>query len=243
MKTICFSIIASICLAGCTSSSGLRPYRGVQKQWRTSEGAIADNIEGVLVYKTYPEKPYEIIGSIEVSGSQWQIGGITESQIQLEKRILKNAALEAKKYGGDAIFISNQSQYLDRIANVGNDVNNHAIPLYANKSAVTVIRFKNDQGLANGSIYGVWMCHRIENTGSDKMENPIFNFKADNTCDVSIEINGRRQTIKNGTFTINSNLIKIIYSDKTPEPLSYRINGDSLYITVDGETALFRRIQ
>ena len=237
-------LIASIVIigSGCTSSSGLRPYRGVQKEWKTSSGATPDNVGGILIYKTYPEKPYEIIGSIEVSGSQWQVGVITESQLQLEKRILKNAALEAKKYGGDAIFLSNQQNYLDRVANVGSE-GEQQIPIYGNRSSVTVIRFKNEFSSNQTSIVGTWMSNKVENNGGDKFENAIFKFNEDGSLDFSVEMNGIRKTIKNGYYKLSADTIAIKAGNEKTENVKYRISGTTLNITIDGEEAMFTRIK
>lgn len=232
-------IIASL---GCTSSSGLRPYRGVQKEWKTLYGATPDNIGGVLVYKTYPEKPYEIIGSIEVSGSQWQVGGLTESQLQLEKRILKNAALEAKKYGGDAIFLSNQQNYLDRVASVGSE-GEHQIPLYGNRSSVTVIRFKNESAAIQKPVVGIWMSNRNDKNGNDNFSNPIFKFNEDGSCELSIELNGNRKTIKNGSYSASGDTIVIDPRNRPKETMKYRRMDNILYLIIDGEEAKFTKIQ
>ena len=237
-----FNLLSIVILIGCTSSSGLRPYRGVQKEWKTSSGATPDNVGGILIYKTYPEKPYEIIGSIEVSGSQWQVGVITESQLQLEKRILKNAALEAKKYGGDAIFLSNQQNYLDRVANVGSE-GEQQIPIYGNRSSVTVIRFKNEFSSNQTSIVGTWMSNKVENNGGDRFENAIFKFNEDGSLDFSVEMNGIRKTIKNGYYKLSADTIAIKAGNEKTENVKYRISGTTLNITIDGEEARFTRIK
>lgn len=242
LKFLSFSAIVIIASLGCTSSSGLRPYRGVQKEWKTSSGATPDNVGGILIYKTYPEKHYEIIGSIEVSGSQWQVGGLTESQLQLEKRILKNAALEAKKYGGDAIFLSNQQNYLDRVANVGSE-GEQQIPIYGNRSSVTVIRFKNEFSSNQTSIVGTWMSNKVENNGGDKFENAIFKFNEDGSLDFSVEMNGIRKTIKNGYYKLSGDTIAIKAGNEKTENAKYRISGTTLNITIDGEEARFTRIK
>lgn len=237
-------LIASIAIikSGCTSSSGLRPYRGVQKEWKTSSGATPDNYGGVLVYRTYPEKPYEIIGSIEVAGSQWQVGGLTESQIQLERRILKNAATEAKKYGADAIFISNQQNYLDRVANVGSE-GEQQIPIYGNRSSVTVIRFKTESEPIQKFIVGTWISISSDKSGNDTYANPIFKFNEDGSCDLSIEINGKRNSIKNSSYTVSAEKIVLKNGDKPLENLKYRIFNDIIYIVLDGEEIKFTRLK
>jgi hypothetical protein len=234
-------LIASIFIigSGCTSSSGLRPYRGVQKEWKTSSGATPDNVGGILVYREYPEKPYEIIGSIEVAGSQWQVGGLTESQVQLEKRIIKNAAIESKKYGADAIIVSKQNQYLDRIANVGNDVGQHTIPIYGNRSAVTVIRFKKESPSDNKSVVGTWSSNIKD---INNFTNPIFKFNEDGSCDLSIEVNGKRESIPNSTYSVSGETITVIIGNKPPEKMKYRRIENIMYITIDGEEVKFTKI-
>jgi hypothetical protein len=242
IKTFLFCTAIVITSFGCTSSSGLRPYRGVQKEWKTSSGATPDNVGGVLIYRTYPEKPYEIIGSIEVSGSQWQVGGLTESQLQLEKRILKNAAIESKKYGADAIFLSNQQNYLDRVANVGSE-GEQQIPIYGNRSSVTVIRFKNESPLIQKSIVGIWMSNRIDKNGNDNFSKPIFKFNEDGSCELSVEVNGHRKTIKNGSYSASGDTIVIIPGNLPKETMKYRITDKSLSLIIDGEEAKFTRLQ
>jgi hypothetical protein len=241
-KLLRFLVITTLGFTACTSSSGLRPYRGVQKEWKTSSGATPDNVGGVLIYRTYPEKPYEIIGSIEVSGSQWQVGGLTESQLQLEKRILKNAAIESKKYGADAIFLSNQQNYLDRVANVGSE-GEQQIPIYGNRSSVTVIRFKNEPPSIRKSIVGIWMANRSDKSGNDDFSNPIFKFNEDGSCELSVEVNGNRKTIKNGSYSASDDTIAIIPGNRPKETMKYRITDKSLFLIIDGEEAKFTRMQ
>lgn len=238
LKFISFSAIVIIALLGCTSSSGLRPYRGVQKEWKTSSGATPDNVGGILIYKTYPEKPYEIIGSIEVSGSQWQVGVITESQLQLEKRILKNAALEAKKYGGDAIFLSNQQNYLDRVANVGSE-GEQQIPIYGNRSSVTVIRFKNESSSDNKSVIGTWSSNI---TDINNFSHPIFKFNEDGSCNLSIEVNGKRESIPNSSYSVSGQTIDVKIGNKPHEKMQYRRIENIMYITIDGQEVKFTKI-
>ena len=238
-KTLFFCVLAFAGLTACTSSSGLRPYRGVQKEWKTSSGATPDNVGGILVYREYPEKPYEIIGSIEVAGSQWQVGGLTESQVQLEKRIIKNAAIESKKYGADAIIVSKQNQYLDRIANVGNDVGQHTIPIYGNRSAVTVIRFKKESPSDNKSVVGTWSSNIKD---INNFTNPIFKFNEDGSCDLSIEVNGKRESIPNSTYSVSGETITVKIGNKPPEKMKYRRIENIMYITIDGEEVKFTKI-
>ena len=239
LKFISFSAIVIIALLGCTSSSGLRPYRGVQKEWKTSSGATPDNVGGILVYREYPEKPYEIIGSIEVAGSQWQVGSLTESQVQLEKRIIKNAAIESKKYGADAIIVSKQNQYLDRIANVGNDAGQHTIPIYGNRSAVTVIRFKNESPSDNKSVVGTWSSNI---TDINNFSHPIFKFNEDGSCNLSIEVNGKRESIPNSSYSVSGETIEVKIGNKPHEKMKYKRVENVMYITIDGQEVKFTKI-
>jgi hypothetical protein len=234
-----FNLLSIVILIGCTSSSGLRPYRGVQKEWKISSGATPDNVGGILVYREYPEKPYEIIGSIEVAGSQWQVGSLTESQVQLEKRIIKNAAIESKKYGADAIIVSKQNQYLDRIANVGNDVGQHTIPIYGNRSAVTVIRFKNESSSDNKSVIGTWSSNI---TDINNFTNPTFKFNDDGSCDLSVEVNGKRESIPNSSYSVSGETITVKIGNKPHEKMKYRRIKNIMYITIDGQEVKFTKI-
>ena len=136
------TLLAMVTSAGCVSSSGLIPYRGVQQNWPVSAGAIAEEIEGIPVYQGYPEKPYMVLGSLQVTGEQWQVGFIHEGKNQMMRRVLKSAISEAKKAGAHAVIYDGQSSFLSHVSVRDRGANIDVLPMAGSTASVIVIRFK-----------------------------------------------------------------------------------------------------
>jgi hypothetical protein len=143
IPVIAAALVICTLLTGCTTSSGLRAYRGLQQDWPTAPGAVAEEIEGIPLYRTFPERPYIVLGSLSVTGDQWQVGFVHESQSQMLKRVLKSAVREAKKAGANAAIYDSQSRFLSSISVRDRGANVDVTPLAGSTASLIAIRFKD----------------------------------------------------------------------------------------------------
>lgn len=127
---------------GCTTSSGLRPYRGQPQEWPVAAGAVAEEIEGIPLYHSFPERPYIVLGTLSVTGDQWQVGFVHESQSQMLKRVLKSAVREAKKAGANGVIYDSQSTFLSTVSVRDRGANIDVVPLSGSTASLIAIRFK-----------------------------------------------------------------------------------------------------
>jgi hypothetical protein len=76
------------------------PYVGKQQDWPTSTSALIDVAEtkyGMPIYRSLPNKPYEIIGVIRATGN----------------KALKQAAEAAQAAGADAILVAKHKTFVE----------------------------------------------------------------------------------------------------------------------------------
>jgi hypothetical protein len=70
------------------------------REWPIAAGSMADTEYAVPVYRTWPDKPYDVLGSLKYDDSRkrWNPGDI------------KSMAKEAKKRGGNAVILRHGSE-------------------------------------------------------------------------------------------------------------------------------------
>jgi hypothetical protein len=85
-KILTFVLLALI--TGCMPGPSFVPYVGVQKDWKTSEGAFVRQMDGIDIYSrdSYPAKPYDVLGGV-----------VAFSEVSLIKT--------AKAHNADAVLI------------------------------------------------------------------------------------------------------------------------------------------
>lgn len=88
-----FGALILVALTGCESMQYAK-FNGEQKPWPTGS-SFTDAVFDVPVYRGLPERPYEILGSVQFNqrGIDWNQGDI------------KQATALARKAGGDAILL------------------------------------------------------------------------------------------------------------------------------------------
>lgn len=96
MKRIILPLCSALVLAALTGCESMKyaKFNGEQKPWPTGS-TFTDRVCAVPVYRGWPEKQYEVLGSVQFNkpGIDWNDGDI------------KDAAGLAKKAGGDAIIL------------------------------------------------------------------------------------------------------------------------------------------
>ena len=83
---------------------------------------------------------------------------------------------------------------------------------------------------------------KIEDEG-ERFENPIFIFKKDRSFEWSVEINGRRKTVKGGLFIINQGTINLSLDSGNTESIAFTFSGEDLNLNLDGEWLSFKRVK
>lgn len=112
-----FALSLAATLAGCTTSD-FTPYVGAQQNWPVASGAFVTTINSyngpgrsgtgkqyaLPVYFGPPNKPYKVLGSIDV---ETPVGRLFEGSEQITT--LKPAVREAGQHGADAIIVVAQN--------------------------------------------------------------------------------------------------------------------------------------
>lgn len=90
-----------LAVAGCSSPMRFSQYSGTRRHWATSTEAMAETSFALPVYRTWPDKPYEVLGTLrfENPNQYWDDG------------VIKAAVAEAKSKAGDAIIIRHGSEF------------------------------------------------------------------------------------------------------------------------------------
>lgn len=91
MKHVFPIIVLCLLAAGCARTK-FSAYVGQQPQWPTTPGAFVQVKRDVKVYRGYPERPYEVIGSVELRRA-----AIADLEFA--------AATAARRHGADAAII------------------------------------------------------------------------------------------------------------------------------------------
>lgn len=96
MKPALVSLLGSLALLTMTGCGGMQfaHYGGQQKAWPTGS-SFSDQVYEVPVFRGWPERSYEVMGSIafENANIDWNQGDV------------KQAARKAKAVGGDALLM------------------------------------------------------------------------------------------------------------------------------------------
>ncbi len=98
--SICFALtcvlLCGCLLAGCVTNTSLNwiPYRGSQQDWPVNTGTFGQEINGILCYYDYPEKPYTVLATTVSTG-----------------RTGKWLAQTAREHGADALIIRSVKSY------------------------------------------------------------------------------------------------------------------------------------
>jgi hypothetical protein len=85
-------LLITASLTGCVTKAEFTPYLGQQQPWPTEPGAFAKNYKGTAVYSTIPERPYTVVGSVDMTGAQLA-------------NMQAGAARAVRRHGGDAALI------------------------------------------------------------------------------------------------------------------------------------------
>ena len=127
MKLFVYLLLAiGLLSAGCVMRSEFTPYVGKQATWPTAPGAFAKTFNGVPIYTSYPERPYEVLGSGYLVGAQ--LADMNAA-----------AARMAKKYNGDAAMIMGQQT---KLATVYTGADGFVTPINHQHTEVVIIKWK-----------------------------------------------------------------------------------------------------
>lgn len=86
-------VLAVLVTTGCQFNR-YTGYVGEQQDWPTAKGGFAEEYKGITIFRGLPSKPYLVIGKLEMNVPP-----------VLRFRVAKEAALDAKKRGADAIIV------------------------------------------------------------------------------------------------------------------------------------------
>ena len=86
MKRLLFFLLL---LTGCATSK-YQPYLGQQQDWPVQKGAFATEKQGVKIYSTFPERPYDVLGMLDISGD---VGALDQQIIWKVKKVAADAAV------------------------------------------------------------------------------------------------------------------------------------------------------
>ena len=92
LKALMLSSVVSL-WAGCWAAGDCHAYGGEQKKWPISIGSYADTVDGILVFYTFPPRPYIVLGYLEAK----------TAPVRRHTRF-SFAARRAKDLGSDAII-------------------------------------------------------------------------------------------------------------------------------------------
>lgn len=98
-------LTALLLLTGCTSSHFLA-YVGEQREWQTQPGSLAETVDGMTVFHDYPNRPYDILGSLSLDAPP--LGNL-----------LRKAVAESRAHGGDALIVSKTGSYVSGVHSTG----------------------------------------------------------------------------------------------------------------------------
>lgn len=96
-KHLLWLMAAVTLLTGGCARERFAPFVGQSPNWPTAPGAFAQERQGVRVYRGYPERPYAIIGCVEL-----RRGALADLEFA--------AAIQAKRRGADAAIIVNSAR-------------------------------------------------------------------------------------------------------------------------------------
>src|SRR5882724_10807144 len=86
-------VSVTLLLEGCATSD-FKPYSGAQQDWPTAPGGFMETKYDVPTYYGPPPRPYEVLGFLEATTAPIRRRGV-----------VRYAAVQAKKLGGDAIVV------------------------------------------------------------------------------------------------------------------------------------------
>jgi hypothetical protein len=114
------ALLLILATAGCSSPMRYSQYTGKNTAWPTSPGSMAETAYAIPVYRDWPERPYEVIGSVRFEDPRryWDDG------------VIRDAAATGKKQGGDALIFRPGSatrgswldQWISRPAGYGHEI-------------------------------------------------------------------------------------------------------------------------
>lgn len=131
---VCFIGVVLLFAAGCTPMRYSR-YTGQKKNWTVASGAMAETQYKVPVYRGWPDRPYNVIGSIRFvdPNKYWDDG------------VINMACAMAKEKGGDAIIIRSGAEFgVGMITGAARDPQ----VSYVNDTSALVIKWKSEQEVA-----------------------------------------------------------------------------------------------
>jgi len=134
-------LLISATLVACAHTEFIA-YSGAQQKWPTAPGAMVAKL-AVPVYYGLPPRPYTVLGEIATSQGQ------TWAWSDVQSEAMKEAAVEAKKRGADAIIVISRDAsvtgyYSTASANVvGNTAFGSGVtmPVQTGHVRVTAIKF------------------------------------------------------------------------------------------------------
>lgn len=127
-------LAAALLLSGCGSPMRYSQYSGARRLWQVSPESMAETSFSIPVYRSWPDKPFDIIGSLrfENPNADWNDG------------IIKEAVTAAKERGGDAIIIRVGSEFgVGGTVGVADDPTTWS----QNQTTALVIKWKSKQVL------------------------------------------------------------------------------------------------
>src|SRR5439155_11251123 len=117
MKAL-FGILVALLLWGCATAD-FHQYTGAQQNWPTASGAFVSTKYDVPVYFGLPNRPYIVLGSLDVTTGPPGGNLATRAEDGVEF-----AAGKAKKMGGDAIVVLNYGKVQAGSGSFGSAVTN-----------------------------------------------------------------------------------------------------------------------
>ncbi|MEI7732134.1 MAG: hypothetical protein WCO56_21345 [Verrucomicrobiota bacterium] len=62
-------LVTLACLGGGCASVSYSPYVGEQQAWQTAPGAFVKEMRGIVIYRGYPSRAYQVLGQLSISSS------------------------------------------------------------------------------------------------------------------------------------------------------------------------------
>ena len=84
--------------------------------------------------------------------------------------------------------------------------------------------------------------NRLQIMDINNFTNPTFKFNADGSCDLSVVVNGKRESIPNSSYSVSGETITVKIGNKPHEKMKYRRIENIMYITIDGQEVKFTKI-